>query len=393
VRYFSTLPSTREAALFHRPPEDFFRDSPPHRLAIALGATLYTPAVRPHLAEDIARCHRAGVMSMVCCLEDAIRDDEVNDAELHLARQLRRYAADGNEGPMLFVRVRSVEQISRLADRLNDLLPLLSGFVLPKFRPDTVGHAGIETVRKVGADAGLPMYVMPVLETPELTSAESRPHTLRALHGLLDAYRDSILAVRVGGTDMCGLYGLRRPVELTAWDIGVVAAVFADIVNVFGRRDGSGFVVTGPVWEYFSAGGRTREPQSLMAPFAEHRPGGEDRCPLQRSLVGLIRETTLDRANGFTGKTVIHPTHASTVHALSVVSHEEYCDAAAIVANAGRSGSGVLRSSYDNKMNEIGPHRSWAELILRRAEIFGVAGEGVTYADFLDAGDPVGGAA
>jgi hypothetical protein len=36
-------------------------------------------------------------------------------------------------------------------------------------------------------------------------------------------------------------------------------------------------------------------------------------------------------------------------------------------------------------MNEIRPHQAWAELTLRRARIFGVGAEGVTFVDFLDA--------
>ncbi|MEU0382507.1 HpcH/HpaI aldolase/citrate lyase family protein, partial [Streptomyces cyaneofuscatus] len=31
-------------------------------------------------------------------------------------------------------------------------------------------------------------------------------------------------------------------------------------------------------------------------------------------------------------------------------------------------GGGVLRSAYTNKMNEVKPHRAWAERTLRRAE-------------------------
>lgn len=81
-----------------------------------------------------------------------------------------------------------------------------------------------------------------------------------------------------------------------------------------------------------------------------------------------------------TGKTVIHPSHAPAVHALSVVTHEEYRDAMDI-ATAGSGG--VRRSEYRNKMNEARPHRIWAQQVLRRARVFGVANEGVTFVDFL----------
>jgi hypothetical protein len=72
------------------------------------------------------------------------------------------------------------------------------------------------------------------------------------------------------------------------------------------------------------------------------------------------------------------------VHALSVVTHEEYSDAADIL-HEDRSGGGVLRSAYTNKMNEIKPHRAWAERTVRRAEVFGVAREGISFVELLAA--------
>src|SRR5689334_4159885 len=148
MRHFQQLPDSQAAMLFHRIPAEFDRNSPPDQLAVALGATLYAPAVRPNLSDDLARCHRDGLMSLVCCLEDAIRDDEVDDAEVNLAYQLRRFAdgsGDGTDpdGPLLFIRVRHPDQIYRMAERLGDAMRVVSGFVLPKFRPDQHGHAGV----------------------------------------------------------------------------------------------------------------------------------------------------------------------------------------------------------------------------------------------------------
>ncbi|MEV7229215.1 HpcH/HpaI aldolase/citrate lyase family protein [Polymorphospora sp. NPDC051019] len=388
MRYFSHLVGGAADTLFHRPPTDFARDSPPERLALALGATLYSPAVRPQLASDIARCHAEGVMSMVCCLEDAIRDDEVDAAEINLPRQLRQVAQQRPDGPLLFVRVRHPDQIYRLAERLGDDLGVLSGFVLPKFRADDSGQAGLRAVRDVARATGRPLYAMPVLETPEIAHAETRQGTLLAIRHLLDLNRDLILAVRVGATDLSSVYGLRRPAELTAWDIGVVASVLTDIINVMARRDGTGYLVTGPVWEYFSGGERVLKPQLRVTPFEDHDDSGRllRRHLVRQALDGLIRELLLDRSNGLNGKTVIHPSHAAAVHALSVVSHEEYSDAVAICDDsAGGLGGGVLRSLYGNKMNEVKPHRPWAEQTLLRASVFGVAAEGVGFVDFLDA--------
>ena len=104
--------------------------------------------------------------------------------------------------------------------------------------------------------------------------------------------------------------------------------------------------------------------------------------PTGRDLDGLLRELALDRANGIHGKTVIHPSHVAVVHALSAVTHEEYHDAADILdSDAG----GVRASGYRNKMNELRPHRSWAEQTMLRADVFGVTHKGVTFVDLLTA--------
>ena len=389
MRHFQQLPDSQAAMLFHRIPAEFTRNSPPDQLAVALGATLYAPAVRPNLADDLARCHRDGLMSLVCCLEDAIRDDEVDAAEVNLAYQLRRFA-DGDEGepdgPLLFIRVRHHDQVYRMAERLGDAMRVVSGFVLPKFRPDESGRAGVQAVHDIAAATALPVYAMPVLETPEIAHAETRLSTLIQIRQLLDRFRDRVLAVRVGVTDLCGWYGLRRPAELTAWDLGLISNTLTDIINVMARRDRGGYVISGPVWEYFTGGERVLKPLLRESPFAEHDPNGRvlRRKLVRDSLDGLIREILLDRANGLTGKTIIHPSHAAAVHALSVVSHEEYSDAVVIAADANGAG-GVLRSAYANKMNEVRPHYAWAQLTLLRAQMFGVAAEGVSFVDFLDA--------
>ena len=60
-------------------------------LALALGASLYSPATRPALAKDIARQRTLGVRSVVVCLEDAIPDAEV----LAMYNALRPRASTG----------------------------------------------------------------------------------------------------------------------------------------------------------------------------------------------------------------------------------------------------------------------------------------------------------
>ena len=91
----------------------------------------------------------------------------------------------------------------------------------------------------------------------------------------------------------------------------------------------------------------------------------------------------LDRANGLTGKTVIHPSHVIAVNVLSVVGQEEYADAQDILATDGTGG--VAASSFGNKMNESKPHTAWARRTVQRAQIFGVVREGISFVDVLEA--------
>ncbi|MFI6348798.1 HpcH/HpaI aldolase/citrate lyase family protein [Streptomyces sp. NPDC050560] len=385
MRHFGHIAAEVRQRLFHRQPGDFTVDSPASTLAMALGATLYSPATRPRLADDIVKQAAHGVMSMVLCLEDAIGDADVEDAEDNLVRQLATLGdlAGRDRLPLLFVRVRTPEQIPDLTRRLGPAARLLSGFVLPKFTEER-GVPFLEALTDAESGAGHRLFAMPVLESPELLHLETRADTLAAIARTVDKYRERVLALRLGVTDFCSVYGLRRAPDMTAYDLQIVATVIADVVNVLGRADGTGFTVTGPVWEYFRLQERMFKPQLRQSPF--HGTAEELRTTLiEHDLDGLLREIELDRANGLHGKTCIHPSHVLPVHALSVVSQEEFTDATDILRPA-RSGGGVVRSSYTNKMNEVKPHRAWAERTLRRAEVFGVARENVGFVELLAAG-------
>ncbi|QKW34991.1 HpcH/HpaI aldolase/citrate lyase family protein [Actinomadura sp. NAK00032] len=381
MRHFDHIDAARRKHLFYRHPRPFDRHDDPAVLAVALGATLYCPATRPALAADIERAAGRGVMSMVVCLEDAIADTEVAAGEANLVAQFQALHAGGADVPLLFVRIRDPRQIGDLLHRLGGAADLVSGFVLPKFTPAS-GGAFLDALADAADRTGLRLLAMPVIESPEAVYAETRPEMLDDVARLLGKHRPRVLAVRIGATDMSAAYGLRRPPDLTIYDIRPVANVICDVVNVLGRADGTGYVVTGPVWEYFSAGERMFKPQLRQSPF-----DAQQAAPLRQRLItsdldGLIREVHLDKANGLTGKTVIHPSHVAAVHALSVVTHEEYCDAADIL---GVAGGGAMASSYANKMNEAKPHRAWAQRLMLRARVFGVAAEGVTFVELLEA--------
>ncbi|MET8769849.1 HpcH/HpaI aldolase/citrate lyase family protein [Streptomyces sp. NPDC004658] len=387
MRHFGHIAPEVRQRLFHQEPCAFTADSPARLLSAALGATLYSPATRPRLADDVVKQAGNGVVSMVLCLEDSIDDADVEPGEENLVRQFADLAArPGTEPPLLFIRVRTPEQIPDLVRRLGPAVRLLSGFVLPKFTEER-GIPFLEALAAAENSSGRRLFAMPVLESPELLYRESRVETLEGILRAVGKYRDRVLALRLGVTDFCSSYGLRRAPDMTAYDVQIVASVIADVVNMLGRADGTGFTVTGPVWEYFRVPERMFKPQLRQSPFLEVQATSLREKLIEHAMDGLLREISLDQANGLLGKTCIHPSHVLPVHALSVVSHEEFSDAQDILRPE-RGGGGVLRSAYTNKMNEVKPHRAWAERTLLRAEVFGVANEDVGFVELLAAGIP-----
>jgi citrate lyase beta subunit len=373
VRHFAGL--TDAQALFRLQPSEFSATSSAEELAVALGAALYTPSTRTDLARVIARCALGGVCTSIVDLEDAIADHDVPAGEANILREVPRL---GPGAPLLFIRVRDADQITRLCRGLGPDLARLSGFVLPKFTVRR-GAQLLAAVIEASRVSGHHLWAMPVMEAPEIIHPATRVPSLVAIAELLDAHRHHVLAVRIGATDISGAYGLRRDRDVTAYDVGVVRDVITAVVGVLGRTDGSGHVISGPVWEYYDAPQRVLKPQLRSTPF--------DSAELRSALIssdldGLIGELVLDKANGLLGKTVIHPSHVAAVHSLLVVTSEEYDDAGSVLAS---DGGGVAASRHRNKMNEAGPHRAWAKVIMRRARAFGVLAAGLDFADVLQA--------
>ena len=381
MRHFAHVPEPVMEELFSQRPEEFELASPRRLLAQALGATLYVPGTRANLVETMRKRAAEGVRSMVIDLEDAIADDDVEQGIVAVGDALVDFGRDPLSS-LLFVRVREADQIRRIVDTVAgqgpELIRQLAGFVVPKFSAAT-GARFLGEIAAASESTEHRLLVMPVIETPDVLYRETRDDALSAIRDLLAQYREYVLAVRLGATDLCGLFGIRRGRDLTIYDVGIVAELISEVVNHLGRADGTGYAITGAVWEYFDSGERLFRPQLRASPF-EHRAATSVRHRLvERDFDGLLREVVLDQANGLTGKTVIHPTHVAVVHALSIVLHEEFSDAQDILTSPG----GAKASGYGNKMNETRPHRLWAERILDRAAIFGVTRPDLTHVDVL----------
>jgi citrate lyase beta subunit len=387
LRYFDYLTKEQEIALFYNPPISFNHNTTSKELlAHAVGAALYMPATRASVPEDILKLKSAGLVTVIIDLEDAIGDNEVDHAEESLIQHLIFLAAyeenepSGSDSlPLLFIRVRNPEQLRQLIFRLGSLVTMLTGFVFPKFSVDN-GIQYFEAIadyNRTRSYSDPVLYGMPILESAPIIYRESRVESLLSIRNLLGNYREYVLNVRIGATDFSSLFGLRRSPDISIYDLTPIRDCISDIINIFGRVE-EGYVISGPVWEYFAnKGHRVLRPQLRQTPFEDtYGKNGRDmrNSYISSSMDGLIREVILDKENGILGKTIIHPSHLRPVQAMYTVMHEEYVDACSIVES--NDGSlGVFKSQYSNKMNEIKPHLNWAKRILLRSQVYGVLHE------------------
>ncbi|WML53810.1 HpcH/HpaI aldolase/citrate lyase family protein [Neobacillus sp. PS3-12] len=389
MKFFSYLEKNEMDQLFFIKPQQFNKTSNRDLLSYGLGATLYMPATRTDFYHDIIKQKQNGLTSLVIDLEDAVGDLNVEYAEsclkegmLQLYKNMNQGMLTINELPLLFFRIRHIEQFIRIYHSLGEMFQLFTGVVFPKFEAET-GRELLNVLSKISMKEQ-PFYCMPILESEKVIHKETRQEELLKIKNVLDDYREYILNVRIGATDFSGIYGIRRSADTTVYDISVIKDCIADIINIF-QRSSCPYVISGPVWEYFSSKERMLKPQLRQTPFRNHF--GDEGRNLRSELIdqnmdGLMREILLDITNGLIGKTIIHPSHIKVVQALNVVTYEEYNDALNIVESA-TGEFGVKKSQFLNKMNEIKPHYYWAQRMLLKSEVYGVLNEEYSNIDLI----------
>ena len=354
---------------FVKAPVEFNKYTDRDILQYCLGATLYMPGTKD--IKDKIENHRLDVTSFVMCCEDAIKEEDLPAAEQNILDHMDYFADMIAEGklshddiPLIFVRVRNPEQFKSFAARLTaKQASVLTGFNFPKFNSTNALNV-LRTLVEVNSRLGVVLYGMPILEGPEVAFRELRNKELLLLRNILEPYKDLILNIRVGGTDMSSLFGVRRGINSTVFDIMPVRDALSDIINFFNRY--CDYCISAAVWEYFRAYKDDDIDDVIKRNFHNALIKGDE--IVNPAIDGLLKEVLIDRANGFVGKTIIHPTHAKFVNAMFTVVEEEYKDAIQILNTSG----GVIKSEKGDKMNEIGPHRRWAEKIAKRAEVYGV---------------------
>lgn len=388
--FFNYLSEKQKKNFFHMEPQPFNKDSNKDILSYCLGATLYMPATMDTIADDIVNKKHKGLTSLVICLEDAIGDKSLEYASDMLLSTLKKLFSSYKSNiisyddiPLIFIRPRNADHMVSIFEKIYPYISVISGFVFPKISCNNA-VTYFEKLEKINKELDIPLYGMPILETEDFIFHEKRSSSLQYIAETFEKYKDYILNIRIGATDFCSLFGIRRNEDTTIYDIIVIRNCIESIINQF-LRQGSDFVVSGPVWEYFASGERVLKPQLRINPFTENHGSSGIKLRekiINKSIDGLIREVLLDKANGILGKTIIHPSHILPVEALYVVSHEEYTDAYNIISN-NNGEKGVFKSSYSNKMNEIKPHLTWANNIIKISKVYGVFHEDKLFTDLL----------
>ena len=317
-------------------------------LQYKVGGLLYMPAFQKNIVQKISQNKLPHLTSAAFCLEDSIRDDSVDEAEAALKIILQQLEElDPKILPLIFVRIRSPRHLETFHEAIGCRSKILTGYILPKFDMSNAGGY-IQVAKAINAEfnAGRakPIYVMPTLESNRIASIATRRTELLSLKQALDEIEMIVLNVRVGVNDLCNLYGLRRNMNQTIYDICVVRDILSDILNVFARD----YVVSGAVWNYFN---------------------GDNNGAWAR---GLKRELELDKANGFIGKTAIHPAQLPIIFDSLKVSQTDLDDAN-LLLDWKSDTHGVMKSADGSRMNEVKCHLAWARRIKILSELYGVA--------------------
>ncbi len=313
-------------------------------LYYSVGALLYCPANRKNIADSIVKQRFGTKYSLALCLEDTIRDDSVAEAENILVQTLRQLDQQSMQNdfyvPKIFVRVRNARQIGRLHKAFGESARLITGYILPKFSLENA-DGFIQEIIKVNEASATPVYTMPIFESPSIIDLRTRYEILYQLKQKLDSVEKNVLNIRVGGNDLCHMFGFRRHDNESIHQIRPIATIFSDIITVYGMD----YVVSGPVWEYYQSSNWQK---------------------------GLYHELADDKLCGFVGKTVIYPSQIEVVNEAYKVPQKDYQDAAAVLNWDKSSHSLVAGSVSKERMNEYKTHSNWALRTLLMAEYFGI---------------------
>ena len=311
----------------------------------SVGVLLYCPANKESIVRSVTNEKLGTHYSLALCLEDTIADNFVEQAEKIMTESLKKLHINTTEKeffvPKIFIRVRESRQIGRIMDNLESAQELVTGFIIPKFTPESADEY-IDEILKINNKYNRKIYMMPILESQTMIDLRTRYDVLYAIKDKLKRIEPLVLNIRVGGNDLCKQFGFRRHSNESIHDIKPVSDIFSDIVTVFGLD----YVISGPVWEYFN--GTSWD-------------------------TGLKNEIAGDILCGFIGKTVIHPNQIEVVYNAYKVRLKDLRDATSILNWSPNASSLVSGSQAKERMNEYKTHVVWAKKTKLLADVFGVS--------------------
>lgn len=290
---------------------------------LQLGASLYVPATHPDLLAIVRGSRYPQLKSLIIDLEDALAENEWEIGHQSIRRLLLALLQYESRPrfPLLFVRVRHVACFQRLLNLKG--VEQLNGFVWPKFTQ----HNMQAYMRHCPAG----FDVMPILERD---LADVR--VLLRMRDFLLKHSAKILSLRLGITDLLSVFNLRRDCYQNLYEISLVKHLIGQVMVVFKP---AGFNISAPVYE----------------------------CIGDNYVALLQEEVRQDLANGFFGKTVIHPWQIEVVQAQYQVTATDFEIATQLL----NPHSPAVFKRY-GQMHEKATHSQWAQYILGRADIYGI---------------------
>ena len=311
-------------------------------LYYSIGALLYCPANKESIADSIIHEKFGNKFSLALCLEDTINDDFVTEAEQTLIESINKIFINYQKQPFylpkIFIRVRNSEQIERLTKAFKEGIEIITGFIIPKFNSDNATEY-INQLIKANELVSKKIYMMPIYENSSIIDLRNRTDILYSLKE--SPIEELVMNIRVGGNDLCHMFGFRRHSDESIHQIKPISNIFSDIITIYGMD----YVVSGPVWEYYAGDNWEK---------------------------GLIQEIQDDKLCGFTGKTVIHPNQIPIINRAYQVSRNDFNDAQAILNWNRNSNAFVSGSEAKERMNEYKTHINWAQKTVFLAEAYGI---------------------
>ena len=354
MRYFNFLKKEQVSRIFYKEPKKFSKESKRDILQYSIGALLYVPAIDKSRIFNCLNNNIKGITSMVICLEDAIGDCGEAEAINNLDEVLRSINQSQMEDlPLIFIRSRSREQLIKIKNILIHNKHILTGIIVPKADASKLKEF-LRYLEEINCEN---LYVMPIIETLDFINIQTKKNCLSSLYDTIKEYKNKILGIRIGVTDILGCYGARRNKELTIYDNAIFSTFSSDILTLASILDFE-MPVSGSVSEFYNM---------------------NDKVIYE----SYVKENKMDKLNGFIGKTVINPSQMKVVQAMNVVSFEDYNDAVNIVENINNKKS-ISASIKRERMNEVNPHLKWARRILALSEVFGVLNEGVKFDELYE---------